>query len=145
MNIECRAKTWDVNLVNVVDKYSAVPFKWGEHDCCLFACRAYDSVMGTAITNRHLGEYDDALSAMRHLKSQGYYDLYDAALGETCGMPQSPYLSSRGDIIFLPVSEQYPIGCLGVCMGHLCVFAGIVGLVNIPLDSLPVQSRSFRI
>lgn len=140
-----RPEMWDVRLVEKIESSIGKPFKWGDFDCCLFAAECYDAMYGTKLAERYRGHYDDALSALKYLRSKGYYNLHDAAVGETGGVDQKSELAQRGDIICLPMSERHMVGALGIVVDHRAAFSGEYGLVFIEISSLESGTTSVKV
>lgn len=121
-----RAANWPALLDAFVEARRHAPFKWGEHDCCLFAadwvreCRGFDPA-------EKLRGYTTALGAMRRVRLLGdtVEDL-PAALGFE---PVAAAHAARGDM----VSVQTDTGpAIAICLATHIVAPGPECLTFLP-------------
>lgn len=60
----------DLILANYIKEYKDTPFVWGEHDCILFAAKAYKALTGVDYYTKYL-PYSSEDEAMKILKENG--------------------------------------------------------------------------
>jgi len=87
------------------------PFKWGEHDCCLFAANVVLAMTGEDYAKPYRGKYKTAKGAFRLLKKRSLADTLTKHLDpvEHC---------NRGDVALISgniVGQVFDI--LGICVG----------------------------
>ena len=66
-----RLDNWPALLNTFFEKHKSNPGKWGEADCCMFACDAILAITGTDIAADVRGKYDTEDSAKEMLKERG--------------------------------------------------------------------------
>ncbi len=114
-----RRKDWEARLGAYLDKVRARPFRYGQHDCCLFAGNAVRAMTGRDPVKEFRGKYRSAATAQRALREIGGGDLAHVMTAKF-GTPIAPALAQRGDLV---MSD----GSLGVCMGGFAYFVGEEG------------------
>jgi hypothetical protein len=62
-------------LMDVALHIAEQPWKWGESDCCTFACDVFREVYGIDPMADIRGTYNSALSAARLIESRGGMDI----------------------------------------------------------------------
>jgi hypothetical protein len=62
-------------LMDVALRIAEQPWRWGESDCCTFACDVFREVYGIDPMSYVRGTYDSAASAARLIQSRGGMDL----------------------------------------------------------------------
>ena len=93
------------------------PFKWGEHDCCIFAVRWLEKLSG----NKYLPDeikWNDALSAARYIKN--HYGNLEDELNKQLKSVQ-PALANDGDFTIVD-------GTMYIFSGRYIVSVGYNGL-----------------
>jgi hypothetical protein len=103
------------------------PFKWGENDCCFFACDAVLAMTGVDHSVNFRGKYDDEKSALRVVKKAGGIR---AIASVALGAEIKPQMAQRGDVVLLEI----PKPTLGICTGSVVVAPGENGINFISLD-----------
>lgn len=117
-----RFPDWPSRLDDVIRAASERRFRYGYHDCCLFAA---DVVL--ALTGRdpaaELRGYRGRRQAIQILAREGgLVPLVSRVLD--CA-PVHAAMAAKGDVVFgSPIRE----GAIGVCVGRLVAFAGVDGL-----------------
>ena len=108
-------------LYDFIASRKNTPFKWGENDCCLFACDAVQVMTGIDHSINFRGKYDDEKGAMKVVKEAGgIHAIASTALGSEI----KPLTAQRGDIVLLEI----PRPTLAVCVGNVVVAPGELGL-----------------
>lgn len=90
-------------MIEVIEKYSELPFIWGETDCCRFVGEALRSLHGDTPIDEFL--YHDETSALDLIASYGSLrDLLEIEFGE-------PSTEGRtGDIALIEINERQVAG-----------------------------------
>jgi hypothetical protein len=103
------------------------PFKWGVNDCCLFACD-WLAIRSCRDLAEDLRGYRSALAGWRIVKKLGGVLQIARERCAAMGWPEiSPMLATHGDIV---ASDAAHGSALGVCAGHVALFAGEQGIVT---------------
>ena len=92
-----RLPNWEFNLANFLKRSAKRQFKWGEFDCCLFACDAAKIVNGIDGAVDFRGRYTTRIGAFKALKKYGKTTVADT-LSFVFGNPVPLLLANRGDI-----------------------------------------------
>lgn len=125
-----RLKDWPERLNTLIELNRFKEFKWGEHDCLLFAAKAIKATTGIDYTQEYIYSYSDKEEADQEILRLGAKDLKDF-ITNVLGKPLSnPHLASRGDIVV--VRLDYGIAA-GVCIGARAATPSAKGLVFIHL------------
>lgn len=108
-----RREGWEARLAVLIEARRHAPFKWGQHDCGLFAADAIEAVCGVDVAATLRG-YHSAVGAARSLARHGLGDVGDVAVA--LGLPErQPIDARRGDV----VSFRTELGVtLGVVLGE---------------------------
>jgi len=133
-----RVEGWETRLIIYLGERQNMPFRWGWHDCCTFACsglevqgiknpmkglRKYKTARGAASAIRRLGDSLDIVAPMLAAKV-GLHEVYPAFAGRGC-----PVLAN----IETPESNvELALGLIGMD-GSIALFAGIDRLISMPL------------
>jgi hypothetical protein len=118
-----RHQYWESSLSNYLQEVEYEPFKWGSHDCALFAAGAVKAMTGTDLAEQFRGNYDTARGAVKALREFGAGKL-QATVTQGLGEPQHIAYAHRGDVV------SYE-GSLGICVGKYSLFAGQVDQNNL--------------
>ncbi len=129
-----RTNGWEGRLSDYLDERRSMPFTWGSHDCCRFACcglvvqglpdpmagvRAYKTARGAAGAITRLGgTLDDAATTLA--KMAGLHEVAPAFAGRGCVVLAD---------IETPTGEIEPALGLVNLDGTQALFAGEDGLV----------------
>ena len=116
----------------MLEAYRAHPFRWGEHDCALFAFNVVRDLTGVDHAAEYRGRYNTEFGAVRCLKEQADGTLR-GAIQKALGEPIAPTLAQRGDVVLWSQPEFGDT--VGVCIGAAAVFVGIepAGLVRVEM------------
>lgn len=126
-----RKSAWPEILAAELESASDRPFKYGSHDCCMFAARVVKAMTGTDFA-RGLRGYKSAASAQRMLNEKGYgtlkKTLYYLMRKQQC--KKIPVAQARrGDVMLGIDKDGNP--ALGICVGADTAFASD-GIAYIP-------------
>lgn len=131
-----RFPDWPARLTRFLEEREQLPFAWGQHDCCLFACDWIREATGWDPAARFRGEYRNREGALRALRELGRGTLPTTASGIAEAVGAAPYSqplrAQRGDIALIE-TDLGP--ALGVVMGPHIVSTGPAGLITVPLRS----------
>lgn len=117
-----RHPDWPMRLDAAVRAATGRRFRYGSHDCCLFAADVVLALTGSDPAAELRG-YRGRRQALQILAREGgLIPLVSRVLDIA---PQSAAMAARGDVVFgCPIRE----GAIGVCLGRLVAFAGPDGL-----------------
>lgn len=132
-----RADDWQLILGAELEKAAAVPFQWGAHDCCLFACDVIRAMTGVDLGAEFRGKYEDAAGAAEVIAAATGGKGLDALIGQICAahdMPEiAPAFAWRGDVALFD-SDLGP--AVGIIAGSEAAYLGPEGLTMIPVEQL---------
>lgn len=124
-----RLPDWQARYAALCAVRAAIPFEWGQHDCCLWAADAVQAMTGFDFAAAHRGTYADAAGAARLLHSLGgLRGLACAALGHAI----DPRLAAVGDVVLLQHGGRE---LLAVCNGADAMAPGSMGLQVVGMDA----------
>jgi hypothetical protein len=133
-----RVKGWEQRLVRCTIAKMREPWKWGTHDCAIFAADCILAVTGEDLAEDFRGQYDTEAEAWRFLASLGYEDLAQLASSR---LPEiKPRDATRGDITI--AKGQYG-DFLGVCDGLTLI--GPVAPRGIRHSEMSLAYRAWRV
>ena len=115
-------------LLQVQAERMARPFRWGVHDCCLWAADCALALSGVDHAATYRGTYSSAAEALRLVQQLGGLDAIGAMAGPEC----PPMCACVGDV-GLVTDEGREL--LGVCMGTVWLVPASHGLGALPLDA----------
>lgn len=128
-----RAADWEDRLRTYLDRVAEDPFRWGQHDCALFAAGAIKAMTGFDPAADLRGTYSTKTGALEALREHCAGTLLRTAV-HWLGAPKSIHQVKRGDIV---MRDRFT---LGVCVGLHSYFVGegpgTIGLVPLPTHSL---------
>nr|VFK58165.1 MAG: hypothetical protein BECKUNK1418G_GA0071005_100229 [Candidatus Kentron sp. UNK]VFK68290.1 MAG: hypothetical protein BECKUNK1418H_GA0071006_100129 [Candidatus Kentron sp. UNK] len=122
-----RREDWDKRLVEGISHAENTPFRWGTHDCVLFAGNMVLGMTGHDYVARFRERYHDERSAFRLMREAGFASLPDIA-ESILGAPDDPASAMRGDVILLS-TENGP--ALGISFGKVAMAPGPKGLLAV--------------
>jgi hypothetical protein len=129
-----RRPDWEARLISFVESRSAAQFRWGEHDCCLFACDAIEAITGVDPAKWFRGRYSDRHGAVVSLRRfcDGGLEEAMARIAHDLNAPEiAPAYARRGDAVFLRQANGIP--SFGICMGaEVAVAALPAGVAMLP-------------
>ena len=112
-----RFQDWEERLRTYLDRVNEEPFKWGSHDCALFAADCVKAQTGVDPAEAYRGKYETAHGAARALREHGAGTLL-RTLKSIFGESINPHLAQRGDVVMLNATTT------GVCVGRYSYFVG---------------------
>jgi hypothetical protein len=133
-----RLDNWEHRLAEFIASRQQLPFAWGQHDCCLFACDAVLTMTGVDLASDFRGKYHSAHGAARMLKSYGgTVELLAEAIAEQHEIweLQPVLFAQRGDVVlfnaFTNAEHTQRGASLGIVSmdGWNCIGAGPDGPV----------------
>jgi hypothetical protein len=126
----------------------ALPFKWGTHDCALFAANAIESMTGVDIASDFRGLYHDEAGAKAAIEKvtgvvNGTVEDAAAYCAAKHGLVElvHPLTARRGDLVVLEDSGRVIAGLVHLS-GREIVSAGEKGLKKISIMNI---KRAWRI
>lgn len=128
-----RLPDWPERLARVVEAARNRTFRWGEHDCALFALDCLDAQSGGNIAGQFRGTYDGPMSAALVFGPAGLLS-FVAGVARTEGLVAvAPIQAGRGAICCFP----WRLGpTLGLLDGRLILSPDEQGLRRIPRADL---------
>lgn len=120
-----RLTNWQLEFSKCISENWRKPFKWGEHDCVLWAANNTLAITGSDPALEFRGTYDSALGAARILKEHGGMEALISSKFESV----RPAFANVGDILLVMQNEQ-PM--MAVCNGQTMLAPGEFGLVALP-------------
>lgn len=132
-----RREDWPQVLSAEIAAADTRPFVWGEHDCCLFAVRVVDALLGSDISSVFAGKYTTARGALRCIIEYGgsLDGAGDRIAAEFGGEVIPPKLARRGDVVLVNGEALgMPANALAICVGKSMVAATHEGLISVPMS-----------
>lgn len=127
-----RPLDWEARLRAALLAAEARRFRWGEFDCCLWACDVVALMRGVDLAAPFRGRYDTARGAARALRtfSGGGLDATATKIAETHGFPEIPVsLAQRGDVALIRTPQG---DALSIVLGIMAAAPGPRGLARVP-------------
>lgn len=116
-HVMTRRAGWIGAYADLIDETRAEPFAWGRNDCAVGLCaRVVEVLTGVNPASRFAGQFDDAASAYRIMRAEGFEDLADLVASI---LPEYDHPSEAqiGDLV--AVANDTPFRhALGVCNGE---------------------------
>jgi hypothetical protein len=135
-----RISNWPLALAEFIESRRLTPFKWGEHDCCLFAADAVLAITGIDLAADFRGTYDSAIGANRILNANTDLEALIATHCERVGFAPVPVrFAGRGDIVVVEGEDRH---WAGIVLGDTIAGAGETGVVMSPLSA---AKRAWRV
>jgi hypothetical protein len=123
-----RRTDWVARLWREAEACARSPFKYGEHDCWLFAARCVDAMTGSRLVEISHDFYASRRAALRIIAEEGSMDLVvSIALGDMCPGP-----GRRGDVCSIDLEEGLGVG---VNFGAAILAPDDIGLASLPLTA----------
>lgn len=86
--------SWHAELRSVIGERAVTPFRWGKHDCCLFAADCIKAKAGEDLAAAFRGAYKNRREAARLLREVGGL----AGAASRVGPEVNPQSAEDGDI-----------------------------------------------
>lgn len=111
-----RTKDWDKKLSKFIDSRRKSPFKWGAHDCVMFAFDAVVEMTGEDAIQDIRGSWKSKRKAHSVLEEGGGMECMLGELAREKGWKRvHPNFAQRGDLLLF---DQEEVGMtLAVCVG----------------------------
>lgn len=126
---DLQPQAWLDRLNALVRDRMTTPFKWGEHDCCLWGADCVQAVSGMDPAVAYRGTYSTAAQAVALVDSLGGMEAIGAMGGAEC----APLGAGVGDVGLVLDGEGHQV--IGVCVGTLWLVAAKDGLGALPLEA----------
>lgn len=134
-----RFPDWEARLHAYLEPLHALPFAWGQHDCCTFSAGAVAAMTGVDPMPEFRDAYTTATGSVRALIRHGAGDLAATMDAKFEKVPAS--LAHRGDVV---MSD----GLLGICLGAQMIAVGAEGaregLILLPRAGW-IEPRAWRV
>lgn len=139
-----RRSGWELRLAKAIEAARDQPFRWGEHDCAIWAFDLRRHLTGgDDVAALWRGRYTTARGAQRVMRRLGWSSL-EAAGRDLLGDPlPSVHLAQRGDLVLADTGLGF-----GICLGARA--AGIApgngsgtpgGLILVPMAACALAWR----
>ena len=132
-----RYEDWPDRLQCYMDSVANISFRYGKHDCCLFAGNAIKSITGVDVLE-HLNYRQELKDYQKH-KRMGVSILVEQILQKYMFKEVPVKLAGRGDVVLCDGDNGITAG---VCMGSYVFLPGKSGLTT---TSLLDGKRAWRI
>ena len=130
MQPSIRHLDWDRRLRLAIEDSRQRTFRWGCHDCCLFAADLVEAMTGWDPATGLRGTYCSELEAARLIQARGgIRSLVSEMLGSNPFNPPA----NRGDVVLMQPLMPGHLEQLGVCVGDSAVVAAETGLLHRPM------------
>ena len=132
---------WELRLASAVEAARGLPFRWGQHDCAIWAFDLRrDLTGGEDVAGLWRGQYRTAAGAQRVMRRLGWQAL--EAMGRALlGDPlPSVAFAQRGDIVLGHRGNDVR-GGFGVCLGALAAGIAPDGLNLVPITATALAWR----
>jgi len=136
-----RRENWPALLAAELARASARRFRYGRHDCCLFAADVARALTGRDPAADIRGKYRSRQGAQHLIDAAGGLEALAAQLAERSGYVEIlPALAQRGDVVLIETGGQDALGVIDL-NGRIAA-AGLDGLVYLPAA---VGRRAWRV
>jgi len=128
-----RREDWAERLAELVEARRGMQFKWGVHDCALFAADCVLAMTNVDHAVDFRGTYKTPGGALDALSGRGLDTLLDGIFPRI-----NPAFVQRGDVCAIARDESAPGAddlelALGVCLGAQVAVPGVDGLQFLPV------------
>lgn len=124
-----RREDWPSRLAAALEEARDRPFRWGSHDCGLFAADCVLAMTDVDPAAAYRGQYDDEAGAretMQRLSGGGLRAAWTAALGPAM---DNVRMAKRGDVVLVDVGG---VEATGVVAGSRVACLSEAGLAMVP-------------
>lgn len=112
-----RFQDWEDRLGTYLDRVAEEPFRWGTHDCALFAASCVNAMTGVDPARDYRGTYDTGRGAAAALREHGAGTLLKT-VRSWFGPEKSVHFAKRGDLVMRDSTA------VGICVGRYSWFVG---------------------
>jgi len=123
-----RRPDWDIRFNEYLIAVRDREFRYGVHDCCIFAADAIHEMTGVDPMAEFRGRYDSVETGRQALREIGAGTLLKT-LYKKFGKPLPGAFGCKGDLAWYN-------GALGIVLGPQAIFIGIDGYKLVPLAKL---------
>jgi hypothetical protein len=113
-----RRPNWQRLLDLYLRSQQHTKFRYGSHDCCLFACDAVQEMTGTDIAAPFRGQYesrDEAYRAIKAYAGRASVEAIGERIAAEHGMPEAnPLNAQRGDVILVDRPRDFSLAVVGL-------------------------------
>lgn len=113
-----RYQDWEDRLATYLDLVEWEPFRWGSHDCALFAASCIQKQTDVDPAADFRGTYSSARGAAEALRTHGAGTLLKT-VKSWLGEPISIHFAKRGDVVMRDATTT------GICVGQYSYFVGL--------------------
>jgi hypothetical protein len=118
-----RLPDWPEKLADLVEARRYAPFRWGTHDCAMFAADAVLAMTGADPLARWRGAYATGEEGDAITDPAGGFEPFMAAAFAAFGAPDcDPRLAQRGDVALVSYGNARS---LGVVLGGMVAVPGM--------------------
>ncbi len=132
-----RLPDWKPRLIAWLSEVVRAPFRFGQHDCALFAAGAVQAMTGRDPAARFRGRYRTLRGGLRILRAAGFDDHIALAASQFAEVHVSR--AAPGDLAVVPTTEG---DALGLVQGEAVYVLMPTGLGMVPMT---LASRAFRV
>jgi hypothetical protein len=88
-------------LNTFLEQRKTVPFKWGESDCCMFACDGLLALTGIDVAKDYRGKYDTASGSKKSLGEAGLNKIITDLMNDLDVKEINKNFAKRGDLVLI--------------------------------------------
>lgn len=130
-----RTRDWPERMHEAIEAARERPFRWGEHDCALFACGVVLAMTGTDLAGEFRGLYGSGEEAERIVSDSGGLKALCGSVAARFGLAEIPRAyARRGDVVLVPAGPGGSLA-LAICDGRFALSTQESGLVAVPMAS----------
>lgn len=135
--LTARIPGWERHLAEAVEAARDRPFRWGRHDCAIWAFDLRRALAGGHdVAALWRGRYTTARGAVRVMRRLGWSSL-EAAGRELLGAPlPSVQHAQRGDLVLADTGLGF-----GICLGARAAGIAPSGLILVPITACALAWR----
>lgn len=137
-----RLPYWDTRFLHsYLLAHANDPFKWGSHDCCLFAANAIQSFTNVDIASDFRGKYTTQLGALKLVKSVTSTGITPQDAVAYCAKKNDmaayayPLQAQRGDLVVITNGADVIGGIVDINGRHV-ISVSATGLVRLPITKI---------
>jgi len=132
-----RRPGWELRLAETVEVARGQPFRWGQHDCAIWAFDLRRDLTGADdVAALWRGRYRTAAGAHRVMRRLGWHSMEEAGRALLGAPLTSVSLAQRGDIVLSATGLGF-----GVCLGALAAGIAPAGLILAPIATTALAWR----
>lgn len=129
-----RDPRWPELLAEMIEQRADAPFRWGRHDCALFACDAVRVIAGVDPAEGLRGAYRTESGADEIIARHGSLEALAAHQFALHGLGDCvPAFAQRGDVALVMQGNML---ALGVVVGDSVAVPAAQGLAFLPLAAI---------